>query len=188
VHIVRTLRAAATGAVVALVYVALVAWLALQAQGAAVGARVGLDTMPFITGDPVVPWWYHLLTALLTVAVLAAATWRSRRARTWSYGPLPDGEQHTPSASRRGTADLWAATATLVAVVVVGVATIAPLEPTGMGAGAIRPALLVYVQLAAQSPALHVATLGTLCLTLAPVVARRRSRPLVHAARADGAR
>lgn len=177
---IGTLRAAAAGAGVALVYVALVAWLALQAQGAAAGARVALDTTPLITRDPVVPWWHHLLTTLLTVAVLAAAAARSRQACTWSHGHRGDdealGAQHAPSTRRRSAADLWAATAVLVTTVVVGVVTIVPLEPTGIGASALRPLVLVYLQLAAQSPALHVATLGVLCLTLAPVVARRRRR------------
>lgn len=185
-HIVGTVRAAATGAAVALVYVALVAWLALQAQGAAAGARVALDTTPYITRDPVVPWGHQLLAALLTVAVLGAAAWRSRQARTRSYGARPDdgtpGAQRSPRPRPRSAADLWAATAVLVATVLVGVATISPLEPTGFGTSVLRPVVLVYLQLAAQSPALHVATLGMLCLGVAPVVARARRRSLVTAA------
>jgi len=180
VDIVGTLRAAATGVAVALVYSGLVAWLALQAQGAAVGARVAFDTTPLITGDPVVPWWHHLLTALLTVVLLAAAVQRSRQTRTSSSLPQQDdesrGAEPSPRARRRNTADLWAATAVLVTVVVVGVATIAPLEPSGIGTSELRPLLLVYVQLAALSPALHVAALGVLGLSLATVVARRSSQ------------
>lgn len=137
--------------------------------------------MPIRIVEPGVPWGHSALVAVLTVGILIVALHRSARVRDWDRARRSH-DSGTPDEPRRDLLlSLAAGVLVLGTAVAVGQATLDSAEALRAGAAFDRPVPLIWLQSAAQSPAVHVALAGLLWAVVAPLVPQVR-RPVAEPA------
>lgn len=162
------------GAGAGVVYLAAVGWSTQQAEAVRIGVEIRPDGMPVRIVEPGVPWGYSALVAVLTVGVLIVALHQSRRVRAWDEGRRTHDADTSRGSRRDLLLGLTAGVLVLGAAVVVGQATLDSAEALRAGAAFDRPVPLIWLQSAAQSPAVHVALAGLLWAVVAPLVPQVR--------------
>lgn len=180
--IIKSVFSIVVGAGTGVTYLAAVGWATQQAEAVRAGVQIRPDGTPVRIVEPGVPWGYSALVAVLTVAVLLVALHQSARVRSWDRTRRP----HDPGSARKARRDLLlgltATVLVLVAALAVGYATLDTAEALRGGAAFDRSVPLIWLQSAAQSPAVHVALAGLLCAGVAPRVLRAR-QPVTEPAR-----
>lgn len=176
--IIKGVSSIIAGAGAGVVYLAAVGWSTQQAEAVRAGVEIRPDGMPVRIVEPGIPWGYSALVAVLTVVVLIVALHQSGRARGWDRARRPHDPDTVDEPRREHLLGLTAALLVLAAAVVVGYATLDSAEALRAGAAFDRPVPLIWLQSAAQSPAVHVALAGLVWAVVAPLVPRvRRSVP-----------